>query len=60
MVPFKVVLREEVALLRSTVLPDAVGRDEDELELKRGVERLSMPPRSQVNSIEMSLKRKTH
>lgn len=43
MVPFKVVLREEVALLRSTVLPDAVGRDEDELELKRGVERLSMP-----------------
>jgi hypothetical protein len=55
--PFEMVLREELALLRSTALPDAVERDEGELELDGGVESLSMPPRGQVNSIEMSLKR---
>lgn len=41
--PFEMELREELGLLRSTALPDAVERDGDELELNEGVERLSMP-----------------
>lgn len=51
------VSREELALLRPAALPGAVERDGDGVELDEGVERLSMPPRSRVNSVEMSLKR---
>lgn len=40
---FGTLSREELALLRSTALPDAVERDGDGVELDGGVERLSMP-----------------
>lgn len=41
--PFEMVSRVELALLRPTALPEAVERDGDGVELDGGVERLSMP-----------------
>lgn len=42
-IPFEMLSREGLALLRSTVLPDAVEWEGDEIELDGGVGRLSMP-----------------